>query len=80
MVWQRGDCVPAGGLPTQPRIGDFNTETVIGCIVNDEGLAYDEVIDQLTSLRQSSRKAGREAPEMSVQHDLIRRRVDRRRR
>jgi hypothetical protein len=25
-VWQRCDCVPAEGLPTQPRVGDFNTE------------------------------------------------------
>lgn len=24
-VWQRCDCVPAGGLPAQPRVGDFNT-------------------------------------------------------
>jgi len=25
-VWQRCDCVPAGGLPAQPKVGDFNTE------------------------------------------------------
>lgn len=25
-VWQRCDCVPAEGLPKQPRVGDFNTE------------------------------------------------------
>jgi len=24
-VWQRCDCVPAGELPAQPRVGDFNT-------------------------------------------------------
>lgn len=24
-VWQRCDCVPAGGLPVQPTVGDFNT-------------------------------------------------------
>lgn len=24
-VWQRCDCVPAGGLPVQPKVGDFNT-------------------------------------------------------
>lgn len=24
-VWQRCDCVPAGGLPAQPKVGDFNT-------------------------------------------------------
>lgn len=60
--------------------GVGRTGTVIGCVLADEGLAYDEVMDQLTSLRRSSRKARREAPEMSVQHDLIRRRVGRRRR
>jgi len=25
-VWQRCDCVPAGELPAQPKVGDFNTE------------------------------------------------------
>jgi protein-tyrosine phosphatase len=60
--------------------GIGRTGTVIGCVLADEGLAYDEVVDRLTSLRRSSRKARRQAPEMSVQHDLIRRRVDRRRR
>lgn len=25
-VWQRCDCVPAEGLPAQPRFGDLNTE------------------------------------------------------
>jgi len=59
--------------------GVGRTGTVIGCVLADEGLTYDEVIDQLTSLRRSSRKARRQAPEMSVQHDLIRRRVERRR-
>jgi hypothetical protein len=24
-VWQRCDCVPAGGHPAQPKVGDFNT-------------------------------------------------------
>jgi len=24
-AWQRCDCVPAGGLPAQPKVGDFNT-------------------------------------------------------
>ena len=54
------------------------TGTVIGSVLADQGLTYDEVIDELTSLRRTSRKARREAPKMSVQHDLIGRRVDRR--
>ena len=60
--------------------GVGRTGTVIGCVLADEGLTYDEVIDKLTFLRRSSRKAPRQAPEMPVQHELIRRRVDRRRR
>jgi ADP-ribosyl-[dinitrogen reductase] hydrolase len=58
--------------------GIGRTGTVVGCVLADEGLAYDEVIDRLASLRASSRKGRRQAPEMQVQHDLIRRRVGRR--
>jgi ADP-ribosylglycohydrolase/predicted protein tyrosine phosphatase len=58
--------------------GIGRTGTVIGCVLADEGLGYDEIIDRLTTLRLGSRKAHRRAPEMPVQHDLIRRRVDRR--
>lgn len=58
--------------------GVGRTGTVIGCALADEGLGYDEIIDRLTTLRHGSRKAHRGVPEMVVQHDLIRRRVDRR--
>jgi hypothetical protein len=47
--------------------------------VADEGLSYDETVDRLATLRRRSRKAHRPAPEMTVQHDLIRRRIGRRR-
>jgi hypothetical protein len=53
---------------------------VIGCVLADEGLGYDEIVDRLATLRRGSRKAHRPAPEMRVQHDLIRRRIARRRR
>jgi len=60
--------------------GVGRTATVIGCVLADEGLSYDEIVDRLATLRKGSRKAHRRAPEMPVQHDLIRRRVAHRRR
>ncbi|MGI8757969.1 MAG: protein-tyrosine phosphatase family protein [Acidimicrobiales bacterium] len=59
--------------------GIGRTGTVIGCVLADEGLGYNEVVDRLTVLRAASRKAHRHAPEMPVQHELLRRRVERRR-
>lgn len=59
--------------------GVGRTATVIGCVLADEGLSYDEIVDRLAALRRGSRKAHRIAPEMPVQDDLIRRRVARRR-
>ena len=59
--------------------GIGRTGTVIGCVLADEGLDYDEIIERLTTLRAASRKANRPAPEMAVQHELIKRRVARRR-
>lgn len=57
--------------------GIGRTGTVIGCVLADEGLSYDQVIERLTSLRAATRKAHRRAPEMPVQHELIRRRAAR---
>jgi len=59
--------------------GVGRTATVIGCVLADEGLSYDEIVDRLATLRRGSRKAHRIAPELPVQDDLIRRRVARRR-
>lgn len=60
--------------------GIGRTGTVIGCVLAEEGLDYDGIIERLGTLRSGSRKAGRSAPEMPVQHELIRRQVARRRR
>jgi len=59
--------------------GVGRTGTVIGCVLADEGLGYDQIVDRLASLRKGSRKSHRPAPEMPVQHELIRRKVARRR-
>lgn len=59
--------------------GIGRTGTVIGCVLADEGLDYNAVIERLATLRAASRKANRRAPEMPVQHELIRRRAARRR-
>jgi hypothetical protein len=50
---------------------------VIGCVLADEGPDYDAVIERLRTLRATSRKANRRAPEMQVQHELIKRRAAR---
>jgi ADP-ribosylglycohydrolase len=59
--------------------GVGRTGTVIGCVLADEGLGYEEVVERLAILRAASRKAHQRAPEMPVQHELIRRRAARRR-
>jgi hypothetical protein len=59
--------------------GVGRTATVIGCVLAGEGLSYDQIVARLVALREGSRKAHRRAPETSVQYDLIRRRVARRR-
>jgi ADP-ribosyl-[dinitrogen reductase] hydrolase len=59
--------------------GVGRTATVIGCVLANEGLCYDEIVARLAALRRGGRKAHRPAPEMPVQHDLIRRRIARRR-
>jgi len=59
--------------------GIGRTGTVIGCVLADEGSGYDEIIERLTTLRAASRKVDRRAPEMAVQHELIKRRAAHRR-
>lgn len=55
--------------------GIGRTGTVIGCLLADDGLGYDEVVARLAALRSATRKAGRPAPEAPGQHDVIRRRA-----
>lgn len=58
--------------------GVGRTGTVVGCLLVDEGLGYDEVIERLAALRAATRKANRPAPEVDAQRDVIRRRAARR--
>lgn len=55
--------------------GIGRTGTIIGCVLADEGLDYDAIIERLAFLRRGTRKEMRAAPEMPGQHELIRRRV-----
>ncbi len=64
-----------GGVYLHCWGGTGRTGTVVGCVLADEGLTYDEIITRLGELRRGSRKETRQAPEMPVQHDLIKRRV-----
>ena len=55
--------------------GIGRTGTVIGSMLADEGRSYDQIIEQLTMLRNGTRKQHRRAPEAPVQHELLKRRV-----
>ncbi len=55
--------------------GVGRTGTVVGCVLADDGLSYDEIVDRLATLRQGTHKQTRRAPEMRVQDELIKRRV-----
>jgi protein-tyrosine phosphatase len=57
--------------------GIGRTGTVIGCLLAADGLGYDAIVGQLAALRTGTRKASRPAPEMPVQHELLRRRAGR---
>lgn len=59
--------------------GVGRTGTVIGSLLADEGLDYDAIVARLQLLRAGTKKAGRQCPEMPVQHDLLRNRAGRRR-
>ena len=67
-----------GGVYVHCWGGIGRTGTVVGCVLADEGLDYDEIIERLAALRHGSRKADRHAPEAQVQHDVIKRRVEKR--
>jgi protein-tyrosine phosphatase len=44
--------------------GIGRTGTVVGCVLADVGLGYDEIIERLATLRKRSRKERRQAFEM----------------
>ena len=64
-----------GGVYVHCWGGVGRTGTVVGCVLADEGLNYDAIIERLASLRRGSCKEHRQAPEMPVQHEVIKRRV-----
>lgn len=66
-----------GGVYVHCWGGIGRTGTVIGCVLVDQGLSYDDVLGRLDTLRAGSRKAGRPAPEMRVQREVLRRRAAR---
>ncbi len=59
--------------------GVGRTGTVVGCLLADRGLGYDEALAELAALRAGTRKGGRAAPETDEQRAVIRRRAERRR-
>jgi protein-tyrosine phosphatase len=55
--------------------GVGRTGTVIGCLLADQGLSADQVLQRLADLRKGTRKAARPIPETATQQDVIRRRA-----
>ncbi|OBF46199.1 hypothetical protein A5719_00050 [Mycolicibacterium peregrinum] len=53
---------------------------MIGCLLAESGLSYDDVIARIAELRAGTRKAAYPCPESTTQHDLPRARCVRRRR
>ncbi|WP_082941940.1 hypothetical protein [Mycolicibacterium peregrinum] len=52
--------------------GKGRTSTVIGCLLAESGLSYDDVIARIAELRAGTRKAAYPCPESTTQHDLLR--------
>lgn len=65
-----------GGVYVHCWGGVGRTGTVIGCLLADQGLTYDAIVEHIVGLRRGSGKAGRPSPEMPAQHELLRRRAD----
>lgn len=68
-----------GGVYVHCWGGVGRTGTVVGCLLADRGLGYDEALAELAALRAGTRKGGRAAPETEEQRAVIRRRAERRR-
>ncbi len=66
-----------GGVYVHCWGGVGRTGTVIGCLLSDQGLKYDQVIERLSVLRRETHKAGRPIPETAAQHEVIRARASR---
>lgn len=58
--------------------GKGRTGTVVGAwLIEEEGLGYPEVIDRMRQLRAGSRKADQSVPDSPAQHNVLRRRAQR---
>ena len=59
--------------------GKGRTGTVVGCwLIDSEGVDYDGALRRLEELRWGSRKADHAVPDSLAQHDVLRRRAQRR--
>jgi protein tyrosine/serine phosphatase len=70
-----GQSLGRGGAYVHCWGGVGRTGTVIGCLLADQGLTHDQVLERLVALRKGTRKAARPIPETKAQRDVIRRRA-----
>jgi ADP-ribosyl-[dinitrogen reductase] hydrolase len=64
-----------GGVYVHCWGGVGRTGTVIGCLLADEGLSNDGIMERFAVLRKGTRKAARPIPETTAQREVIRRRI-----
>ncbi len=69
--------LPRGGVYVHCWGGVGRTGTVIGCLLADEGLGYDQIMERFAVLRSGTRKGSRPIPETTAQQEVIRRRASR---
>ena len=55
--------------------GKGRTSTVVGCLLIDDGLDYQQAIERLAALRSGTRKAAVACPESESQHRLLQERA-----
>jgi ADP-ribosyl-[dinitrogen reductase] hydrolase len=65
-----------GGVYVHCWGGIGRTGTVVGCVLADEGLDYEQIVARIAHLRAGTKKAGRPAPETTEQSAVICRRAE----
>ncbi|QIQ63314.1 serine/threonine protein phosphatase [Mycobacterium phage Settecandela] len=75
-ILERIDTEAAAGRTTYVHCwgGKGRTSTVVGCLLANEGMSYDEVIARIAALRAGTRKVSEPCPQDISQHRLLKQR------